>query len=338
MALENVPWAVTGAEVTAAVARQQLFDSTSGAEGVSSIGAMKVQALQTPGPKVRIAPGGATLNNRYTGGAGQSYSARNATQTEIPITATGSAGGRTDLVVLRILDPEFEGQAPENPDEFSYTRISVIEGVSTAIKSARDLNLAYPAIALARITIPASTATITNAMITDLRVKANPRTHEVTRPKAAVVSSAETLSALRENGEWFPNAGGEQRIDIPEWATRMQIMAEWIMIEERSGNTYGRCWVEYGAGVGGLNGTQDREYSTQKFGWNAPNTNDWKASNWKVWDEVPVPTKLRGTNQAFIMKANMAENFPNDSRPRITPLSGTALVVKFFEVADSSTT
>lgn len=111
MALENVPWAVTGAEVTAAVARQTLFDATSGAEGVSSVGSMKVQALQTPGPKVRIAPGGAIINNRYTGGAGQSYAARNATQTEIPITATGSAGGRTDLVVLRILDPDFEGQA-----------------------------------------------------------------------------------------------------------------------------------------------------------------------------------------------------------------------------------
>ena len=333
MALDNVPWAVTGAEVTAAVARQELYDSTSGAEGVSAVGALKVQALQTPGPKIRIAPGGALLTNRYNGGAGQSYAARNATQTEIPVTATGSAGGRTDLVVLRILDPEFEGQAPEDPDEFSYTRISVIEGVSSNTKSVKDLNLTYPAIALARISIPASTATITNAMITDLRVMARPRTDDVWRPRPNVVADRETLKAAGADGEYFPNAGGEQHIAIPEWATRVQIRATWMQVRLEEGKNFGQAWVEFGPYLR----PSTRKYKTQQYNWDGSEAGGVSRQVWIVEDDVAVPAELRGTTQPFVMKAryNQAGGAWIAS---IDEMSGVSLVVRFLEVADPSTT
>src|SRR5699024_11469005 len=106
---------------------------------------------------------------------GQSYAVRNDAEVEVSVTATGSSGGRSDLVVARVLDPQYEGQPPADPDEFDYSMVEIIEGVSSSTTSARDLNLNYPAIALARIDLPASTGTVEASHLTDLREMARPR-------------------------------------------------------------------------------------------------------------------------------------------------------------------
>lgn len=336
MALVNVPWATGNmAENTHGLARQAYFDSTGGAEGISSVDALKVQAQAVPDKTVRVAPGGAILNNRYDLSLGQSYGARNASQTSVAITATGSAGGRTDAILLRILDPEFEGQPPSNPNTFQYTRLVAVPAPD-GITRIEQLNLTYPAILLARVKLPANTGTITNAMITDLREMAIPHEKTVTRSRATVTSGEEVLTATREGGEWFPNQGGEQRIDIPLWATRMIISADWLMVQEGIGNAFGDCWVEFGPGTGGSGNTQDRQYSTQRFRWNSANTSDTKSNNWRCSDDVYIPAALRGTTQAFIMKAKLSQSYPAATRPKITNMSGVELRVTFQQVADPS--
>lgn len=336
MALDPVPWLIGGgAEHSPEVVRQALFDSTGGAEGISSVGALKVQAQSTPGGSVRVAPGGAILNNRYAGGAGQSYSARNASQSSVSITATGSAGGRTDAILLRVLDPQYEGQPPVDPNDFDYTRLVAVQAPA-GITDIAQLGLTYPAILLTRVTIPANTGTITNAMITDLREVANPQSKTVIRSRATVTSGEEVLAAIREGGEWFPNQGGEQLIFIPPWATRAIISADWIMVQEGIGNAYGDCWVEFGPGVGGSGNTQDRQIATQRFRWNSANTADTKSNTWRASDDVYIPAALRGTTQAFIMKAKLSSSYPAATRPKITNMSGVELRVTFQQVADPS--
>lgn len=332
--LDPVPWLVGGGvEHSPEVVRQALYDSTGGAEGVSSVGGLKVLANSTPNGTVRVLPGGGILNNRYAGGAGQSYAVRNASQTSVPIKATGSASGRVDMVVIRVLDAQYEGSAPPDPNTFQYTRLTVIEGVTAGVKSAKELGLSYPAIALAKVTIPKSTSTITAGMITDLREMAQPRRSEVIRAHAAVVSDRETLTATGADGEWFPNAGAKQDIPIPVWATRMIIEATWIQVREPGGNSWGECWVEYGPYAR----PSTREFATQRFDFNTANVSDVSRSSWDVADYRYIAPSIRGTDQLFVLKARTTGG-PNASRPQIDAKSGVKIRVTFMEEPDPSTT
>lgn len=333
MALDPVPFIIGGGtEHSPEVVRQAMYDATSGAEGISSPGAYKVQAQSTPNGTVRVAPGGATLLNKYPGGAGQSYTGvRNASQTSVPVVATGSTGGRTDAVILRVLDPQYEGQPPADPNAFQYTRLEILRGVTAGLKTIGQLSLAYPAILLAKLTIPASTATITSGMITDLREMANPRKDVVIRARALTAINTETLTSTTT--EYFPNAGGEQTISIPSWATRAIIEASWIQIREPGGNSWGECWVEFGpyksAGV--------RQHATQRFGWNTHSGADVARGIWMVADDQAIPAAIRGTDQFFIMKARIQGSSNNAARPQLDGYSGVSLRVTFLEEADRST-
>lgn len=333
MALVKVPWATGNmAENTHGLARQAFFDSTGGAEGISSVGALKVQAQTVPNGTVRVAPGGAILNNRYDLTLGQSYGARNASQTSVAITATGSAGGRTDAILLRILDPEFEGQPPANPNNFDYTRLVAVPAPA-GITRIEQLGLTYPAILLARIMIPANTGTITNAMITDLREVARPGVWDAWRPRPNVVADTEVLKAAGPDGEYFPNAGGEQWIDIPKEATRVQIRATWMGIRYQAGANFGEMWAEFGPYLR----PSTRKYSTQRYMWDTAATGGVYRTNWIVEDDVYIPADIRGTNQAFIMKARHA-NAGGAHLTSIDSMSGVSLSLRFLQVADPSTT
>jgi len=339
--LDRVPWAISAAEVTADTARLLAYAATSSAEGIVEPASLRVQALATPGPSVRVAPGAALLRNRYSGAAQQTYVLRNATQTTVPVAATGSAGGRTDLVVAKILDPQYEGQAPADPDAFDYSRLEVISGVPAGTKSAAQLGLSYPAIALARITIPASTATITNAMITDLREVAIPRTKELVFPRPAVMGDGGLVLNSRDahpRGEWFPNYGGQDNngayyVDVPEWATRMQIRMEWLAVRYNPNAGYGYCWVTYGPG----SGSTSPQYATQAFQWDASQSNQTQRQNWVVHDERYVPPEIRGTRTAFVGRANKTSpnNASYNGTVELTPTSGMVFSVKFMEQADN---
>ena len=175
MALERVPYLVGGGfEHSAEVMRAALAAATSGAEGVLGAADFRVTPTAVPGTSVAVSPGNALLRNSYVGGGAQSYAVRAPSQTELPIQATGSAGARTDLVVARIDDPTYQGGAFD-PATFEAAKFEVIRGVPANTVSVAGLGLSYPAIALARVTLPASTGTVTAGMITDLREVALPR-------------------------------------------------------------------------------------------------------------------------------------------------------------------
>src|SRR5699024_9788249 len=142
-------------------------------------------------------------------------------EVEVPVTATGSAGGRSDLVVARVLDPQYEGQPPADPNDFDYSMVEIIEGVSSSTTSARDLNLNYPAIALARIDLPASTGTVEASHLTDLREMARPRvqrhlfTYGIKQSDPVPEDWLNWPTAAPPDGEAWPNHFWN--VDIPSW-------------------------------------------------------------------------------------------------------------------------
>lgn len=247
MALDNTPWFVGGgAQHSPEVARTLSFASTRGAEGIVGIGDLKVQAQATPTTTVRVSPGAAIILNRYAGGGQQSYGLRNATQTDVAITATGSGGGRTDLIVARVLDPQYEGAAPADPTTFQYSRLVVIQGVPSGTKTAKELNLGYPAIALAKITLPASTATVTSGMITDLRRVAQPR-----RDRAMVTVFPSATQSIPTTGysSWPIQSAQRPLVSVPDWATRVDIVAHLSGVKFlQSGGTMTTAGIRTGFG------------------------------------------------------------------------------------------
>lgn len=170
MALDTVPWMVAGGAVhSAEVGRTLAYVASNGQSGVTQTNDFLVRALSTPGTSVRVAPGSAALVNTYAGQTGQSYIARNTSDENVGITQTGPQA-RSDMLVLRIDDPQYGGTSPEvSVEEGPYVRLSIIPNVGP-IAVAIPSGTPYPAIPLARIDIPANTGTITQAMIKDLRI------------------------------------------------------------------------------------------------------------------------------------------------------------------------
>lgn len=336
----HTPWAVGGgAEHQVEVARQQTFDATGGAEGVSRPGNLKVQPLAVPGTKVRVAPGGALLVNRYPGGEGQSYTVRNDAQVEVDVTATGSGGGRSDLVVARVLDPQYEGQPPADPDVFDYARVEVIEGVSSSTKSARDLNLNYPAIALARIDLPASTGTVQAAHITDLRELAQPRkerhliAYNMFSDDGPNGDGRQTLS--NPNGQGFPQpryTRADWKVDVPEWAQRVKVVCTWAgVFLEGGGDTWGRVWGRIGEFPEG-DPDPGEFIDTQKTSFNSANVTDNVREVWVSADDKAVPAALRGRRVNAYLRGQL-DGGTGSHRPRLTPTSALVMDIEFYETA-----
>jgi hypothetical protein len=207
-------WAIDEVDVPARVARAVAYVGIAGASGVIEPGGLKVQPLAVPGEKVRVMPGAASVLNRYPGGSLQAYALYEQVQQEIDIAPTTSAGPRTDLVIARVYDPEYATVADPGGT------FEVIQGVPTGATGAYVEALPYPAEALARITVPASTATITAAMITDLRTLARPRQER--RNYFAQVSSQQDLTPPAGAFMDWP-ASFRPSVPVPKWATHADI-------------------------------------------------------------------------------------------------------------------
>ena len=344
---DPTPWVVTDADISPEMARLVAYTASGGAEGIIEPTDLRVRALSTPGNRVRVAPGGALLKNRYAGGGQQTYALRNATQHNSPIiTATGSSGGRTDLVVARVLDPNYEGSAPPDPNDFQYARTEIIEGVPSNTRSALDLNLNFPAIALARINIPSSTATITNSMITDLRHVANPRIESRLFAYNILGSDGSFHLTGMDNvdGHAWPNLGSHLwRIDVPEWATHVQMLGTWSGVRTFPvSGRYGQLWARLGFNTGYDERGQPSEdpdagvrVDTHRVHWNLDDvpSGGVQRAFWSVADQRPVPSSMRGlTGQPIRMRGRLTQSGQTGTGiPELDNFSSISCLVQFTE-------
>jgi hypothetical protein len=239
MALDGVPWVIGGdAEHGPDVARQLLYLATGGKQGVGGPGDLKVTALDVPGAGVQVAGGGGTILNRIA--SQQSYGVRNpiADVDSVQVDATGSGAGRADLVICRVDNPYIDGnaQAPADPVHGPYDSFDIIPNVPAGTRSLQELDQykGLSAIELARIDIPKSTGTVTNAMITDLR--------QITMPKNVSERYPGALTdyyVTMAKGQWKPFPENPiTGIFVPDWATHAIITMRTAM-KYISGNAYG---------------------------------------------------------------------------------------------------
>ena len=325
MAMERVPYLVGGGfEHSAEVMRAMLAASTSGAEGIVNAGDFKVQPLAVPGTSVRVAPGNALIRNSYGGGQAQTYACRAGSETEVPIEATGSAGSRTDLIVARIDDPTYQGGAFD-PLTFEAARFEVIQGVPASTKTVAGLGLSYPAIALARVKLPASTGTVTAAMITDLRSVALPRIqrHLFTHNLSNEETDAINPPVGDEMGEAWPNVFWE--FSIPTWATRVRVRAllGGVRVEEKSPNNYGNLFVRFG--------TVPTGFSTQYGRWDNSMAGGITRQTFMVADDRSVPSSFRGIDSRAYIRATRKND--NNNVPLLDTFSSISLDLEFYETA-----
>jgi hypothetical protein len=202
------------------------YAALGGNEGIINPSDLKVVPLAVPGAGIRVSAGGCGILNRSPGSAEQAYTGRNPTSDTVAIAATGSGGGRSDLIVVRVEDPGMSGFNYQEPGDVTvgpYIFTRVIPNVPAGTTDAHDLaaHANDSCITIARVDMPASTGTVQAGMITDLRDQANPRSQRVCLP-GTIQAQTVTLSNDWQN---FP-AGGVPNVFIPKWATHCTIRYE----------------------------------------------------------------------------------------------------------------
>ncbi|MFD7867309.1 hypothetical protein [Streptomyces sp. NPDC059783] len=228
MALETTPIAVTGGVHASQQFRMMLRDLAQTNQGVTAGNHLKVTALATPGGGVQISDGSATISGQVSPIQG-SYNVYNIGSDTVDIAATGSTP-RSDMVVLRVEDPEYEGERP--PSECAH-----FEVIPNVPSTATTVPSGYSAIPLARIDIPDTTGAITNAYIKDLRQITNPRRVRALTPYYASGALVE-ISGTSLTWKTHPNVT-LATLAIPSWAASAKIVFSVYGLRLATGNVYG---------------------------------------------------------------------------------------------------
>lgn len=309
MTLFQAPLLTNGATHPAQAFRMLIRDLARGAEGITEGDDLKVTQLGTPGGSVQIGDGSGVVRGRYDAFQG-SYAVCNTGAATLDIAANGGGSTRYDLVVLRVEDPEYEGTLNPEVDDINY--FQVISNVSSTATTPPD---GRTGIALARIAIPAATATITDAMITDVRQVANPR-----RDRTLQVQSPGTLSGLiggtSGSYTYFSSAAG-WAVSVPAWATTARIKVDVAGLRLATGVVFGSFRATFGASLS-MQPTivDDNQTSTRRI-------------YHMVADTLAIPSGYRGTTQT--LRAQFAGLSGNAGTVSVDPSTTLAADVEFFE-------
>lgn len=247
----QVPWLIEKALHPAEVGRQLAYAAFQGEQGVSGSLDCRVAALDIPGPYIRAFPGSYAILNRGPGAVNQMYTGRISSEDVVGVQNTTSSGGRTDLVVIRIENPDIDGTAPPSSlDNGPYAFTRIIQNVPSGTTDVADLNLGYSAITLARIQMPPSTSTVTNSMITDLRgTKETPVPAPATFFDVVNFTGSSSLppppqGSGTRTSPWkaWPVASSWQ-VPVPTWATEASIFYQ-VMVG-MTDNTWGAMRMNF---------------------------------------------------------------------------------------------
>lgn len=297
MVLQLDSWAVAGAQSSARIARLQLQSASRSGNGVVTTSDLRVRPLAVPGTSVRIDSGAAVVLGREQQFQG-SYYAHNIGEDTIPISPTGSGSGRTDMVILRVEDPSIDGTPwTHDPATEPVYYFRVLEGVSP---TAVDLPAGMTGIPLARITLPASTGTITAGMITDLRQQANPRTEYVLLTQRGGSQSTtpgdwdEAGNITRPDWERWPQH--DWTTTIPEWATQVIVDAEWANAYLKPTGSVAGTSDAIGDARVGLVGGPDGPLYVAAAGYNANQTSTTNGyrTGFSNYGRINIPAAWRG--------------------------------------------
>lgn len=328
-----VPWAVGGgADNPIEHARMIPWAIFQGAEGILGSADLSVQALATPGGSVQVNPGGYVIQARGLGQTYESYMGKYGNAITVAVDPNNTSSARSDLVVLRIEDNHVAGEpwtSPPSNDNGPYRNILVVKGVALSTKSLRDLGNSWSGIALARIDIPAFTATITNAMIVTLRTKvapppwpAPPTTIPIvdggfvpdnaeaffTKVAPGMAAGTSHDVAAGAIGTWrdWPNVC-QWVVPIPKWATVMELFLVLYSIKVTVGSAAASMRVNIGADQL-LGPSNDIDYNYT----GGPGPENLVIA---TGGRIAIPANMRGLNKLF--KAQFRTNVGGATAPAL---------------------
>lgn len=282
MSLYRVPILTNGADHPAAQFRMLIRDLARGAEGITEGDDLKVTQRATPGGGITVSDGSCVIKGRDDAFQGH-YSAYNAGAFDVDIAATGGTG-RSDMLIVRVEDPEYTGSLNPAVDQIVY--FQVISNVSSSATAIPDGRTGIP---LARIDIPASTATITNAMITDLRKVANPRRdfYQFIQSPSSLSTDISGTSGTYSN---FSTAAGWS-VAIPDWATTAILSLAVGQIRYNTAAFFGGLRATFGASLTVQPVVLDDNQSGVRRG------------TIVLGDTLTIPSAYRGTSQTLRFQA-----------------------------------
>lgn len=282
MTLLPRPILINGASHPAQQFRLLVADLARDNEGITRGTDLKVTQLGTPGGSVQVATGTAVVRGRVNAFQG-SYACANTSSSTVSISPTAGAG-RSDMLILRVEDPEHEGSIDPATGNVCY--FQVISNVASNATTIPDGRTGIP---LARIDIPASTATITNAMIVDIRQIANPRTERKLWTQAPA-SLSTVITGTAGTYSYFSTAAG-WNIPIPAWASVAKIRLDIGGLRLTTGAVFGDASATFGASL-----------SMQ-----AVNIDDNQSTTRRIThlnaDTLTIPDAYRGTTQVLRARA-----------------------------------
>jgi hypothetical protein len=287
MTLSQAPLLTDGASHPAQQFRLMTYALARGNQGISQGADLKVTQEGTPGAGVQMASGTATINGQADAFQG-AYTASNVGADTIGIASTGGST-RYDMVVLRVLDPEYEGSLDPATDQIVFFDI-----VSNVASTATQPPAGMTAIPLARIAIPPSTSTITNAMITDLRQLANPRTSRSLYTYSP--SSLVTVTGTQSSPVAMPS-GPTFAVPVPAWATSAKVSIRMSGIRLSTTGVAGNVAAKLGSSV-----------ALQSVFLDDNSIAGIHRVPLEVADSFAIPVGYRGTNQNLTMTIQITSN------------------------------
>ncbi|MFB6604221.1 hypothetical protein ACFCXR_15320 [Streptomyces noursei] len=294
------PMMVRGADHSARAMRLMIRDLARGRQGVAESEDLKVRPLEAPGPGVRVGDGSALIHGaRPWQGA---YTQSNIGDTVVNIEPTGPFA-RTDLIVLRIEDPEWEGDRDPRTQEIGYFHVA--RGVAA---DASALPEGMTGLALARVALPRNTASITAEMITDLRQIANPRTERILR----TVHPTKAEEVPGKHGQWaaWPQEAAWD-LDVPPWATTATVVVTLSGLRAEAGSVYAELRTRLGERAANPTVVDDDGTTTRR-------------SAATLADTLAVPPDYRGTRQHLAVEINQNDKYGDG---KLTVAKGTTVTL-----------
>lgn len=288
-----------GYDYPAEVFRAQHYGASAGGNGVVDPGALKVVAQPAPDGTVSVVPGGAYAKSTYAGAAGQSYYVPSFEPEVLTIPPTGSAsGGRHDLVILRVCDPQYDVHPEQPGGEITAEEAANYDFWWFEIHQGKPATATFdfPFVRLAGINRPANTTIVAPEHITDLRELANPQNHLHMRGNNLI---SDDRQSLHSGTTIWPN-DATHYMKIPEFATNVVIRGSWETVAANRENR------SQGTAVIALVHPDGSEIKTQQTRWrnvrDGDSTRD-ESLNIHNSDSRPVPAKFRGETVRVEMRA-----------------------------------
>ncbi|MDX3241714.1 hypothetical protein [Streptomyces sp. ME18-1-4] len=289
MALIQPPMLTHGGTHPARAFRMMIRDLASGNSGVTEGKDLKVRDWATPGAGVRVGDGSAVVGGAAWGQG--SYTQYNVGDAIVPIAPTGSSA-RSDLICLRVEDPDYEGNRNPAADEIGY--FHVVSGVSATTKTVPSGMTAIP---LARLDLPANTATVTSAMVVDLRQIANPR-----RDRRLYTAFPATLSELKyQDNKWhaWPTSASWP-VPIPAWAASAKAVVTIAGLRMARADVFASMHTKLGTDLGDNTAIDDDQGSGTR------------RQTIVVADNITISAAQRGTTQTLSLETYMSKSETGD--------------------------